>query len=82
MQLPRWVEIKTDGHVKIVDGKASIGVSVRVPWWGWPILLWQTVRRSYALRWYHWPLVPLIVLVAWVKALYRGWSQQRMQIGV
>ncbi|SMC38572.1 hypothetical protein SAMN02745168_0638 [Papillibacter cinnamivorans DSM 12816] len=53
MKIPKYLKIIPSG-----TGKRSITFTVKVKWWGWPILIFKAMRERFVFPWYSWLAYP------------------------
>jgi len=52
MKAPRYIKIKPQ-----TGNRHGLTYTVSIKWWGWPIILFKTMRDRTIARWYMWPFV-------------------------
>lgn len=68
-RLPRYMKMSLGGTTTDERGRPAVQATIRIAWWGWPVLLWQTIRQEYRIRWWQWPHVLWVVLRISVQKL-------------
>jgi hypothetical protein len=56
MKLPRYIKLKTkfkNGHLNAI---------IQLKKWGYPFLIFKTLKESHKLKWYQWLMYPYICL--------------------
>jgi hypothetical protein len=59
-KLPRYMKMRPVGLTTDERGHPAAEFEVRIAWWGWPVLLWEEIRK-YQVRWWQWPYVTFIL---------------------
>jgi hypothetical protein len=68
MKSPKYIKLSP---IKQNEAK-ELYVTATVVWWGWFIIIWQSVKNQIDIEWYDWPKVIFLMLKTWVKILSKG----------
>lgn len=66
-RLPAYLDLKMTGVRK------NLAIfTLKIRWWGWPVLFWKAIRQFYRVKWWLWPYVLFQLSILTIRIWLRG----------